>query len=158
MWVTDGGCGALSNNILAASPGHPFWKLLTDSLISYNYNYFFPYITVSYASGQWFETDIWETYHSRLPPDDATRQGYRLMMDERPGGDPWVYFTQERGGTWINWDNRFFLWIGDHLVSLALGVATLVGLVIWTCVRVWGFARRRLKGHPRVATNPKRDV
>ncbi len=63
-WTTDGGRGALSNNILGSVPATAFWRLLTDSLIRYNYNYLFPYITISYASGQWFETAIWQTYHA----------------------------------------------------------------------------------------------
>jgi mannosyltransferase OCH1-like enzyme len=58
-FTTDGGRGALSNNILGSVPEHPFWVLITESLRSYDWNYVFPYITISYASGQWFETAIW---------------------------------------------------------------------------------------------------
>lgn len=58
VWVTDGGHGALSNNILGAQPNHPFWVSATNTIISYAWNYPLPYITVSYATGQWFETVI----------------------------------------------------------------------------------------------------
>jgi inositol phosphorylceramide mannosyltransferase catalytic subunit len=171
-WTTDGGRGALSNNILASAPQHPFWILLTDSLIPYNWNYFFPYVTISYASGQWFETAIWEAYHAMLQKprlrgskDHKEFQGhlqsgaadggdggeggqgeeqeeegrlYRIMMDDRPGTDPWIYFTHQGGGTWVNWDNALFLWIGDHLILIGVGVCVLLGAVWWgvrTCVR-----------------------
>jgi len=162
-WTTDGGRGALSNNILASAPQHPFWIFLTDSLIPYNWNYFFPYVTISYASGQWFETAIWEAYHAMLQKprlrgskDHKEFQGhlqsaaadggeggeeeeeqeeekrlYRIIMDDRPGTDPWIYFTQQRGGTWVNWDNALFLWIGDHLILIAVGVCVLLGAVWW---------------------------
>lgn len=116
---------------MASVPNHPFWKLLTDSLIPYNYNYFFPYVTISYASGQWFETAIWQKYHSQHPEERL----HRIMMDDRPGTQPWIYFTQERGGTWKNWDNAFFLWIGDHLALLALVVVSGLALLWWSVRR-----------------------
>jgi inositol phosphorylceramide mannosyltransferase catalytic subunit len=130
-WTTDGGRGALSNNILGSQPNHPFWKLLTDSLITYDYNYLFPYVTISYASGQWFETAIWQEYHSSATPENHL---YRIMMDDRPGTDPWIFFTQARGGTWKNWDNAMFLWVGDHLVLLALVIVGGPSLLCWACL------------------------
>ncbi|KAL9111069.1 MAG: hypothetical protein Q9227_004502 [Pyrenula ochraceoflavens] len=153
-WTTDGARGALSNNILASTPNHPFWSLMTDSLIPYNYNYFLPYPTISYASGQWFHTAIWEEYHRRHHRRSTHRHGtksnrpelgaseplHRIMMDNRPNTPPWIFFTQERGGTWRNWDNAVFLWIGDHLVFLAL-LFCVGGVAIWRmtmrCYRRW---------------------
>jgi mannosyltransferase OCH1-like enzyme len=104
--------------------------------MDYNYNYPFPYVTVSYASGQWFETAIWAQYHAMLPNPEKTpgqeNRLYRLMMDDRfdEGADPWVFFTQARGGTWIRWDNRMFLWIGDHVALIIIGVLSLAGLSV----------------------------
>lgn len=149
MWITDAGRGALSNNVLATRPHHPFWALVTQSLMRYNWDWFFPYVTISYASGQWFVTSVWEEYHALLPrpsPGHDHRQ-HRLMMDDRGGAAPSVFFTQERGGTWINWDNRLFLAIGDHLL---LFLATLFGgtaLAVWAGVRCF---RRRGQGYARL--------
>lgn len=162
MWITDGGRGALSNNILAARPHHPFWSLLTKRLYDYNYNYPFPYVTISYASGQWFETAVWEQYHALLPSQDKTgaqeNRLYRLMMDDRAEvADKWVFFTQARGGTWINWDNRMFLWIGDHPFLVVLGVLSLVGGVVWCCLQVARRGRKRGKrsrGYSRLGQQP----
>lgn len=154
VWITDGSRGALSNNILASRPNHPFWTLLTQSLRDYDYNYVFPYITISYASGQWFETDVWQKYHAMLPdPDKVTQENrlYRLVMDDRES-DTWLFFTQERGGTWRNWDNKLFLLIGDHLVLFLIGVCTLIGLSTWVTVRVVRrvLRRRRVGGYQRL--------
>ncbi|KAL2260408.1 hypothetical protein VTK26DRAFT_5588 [Humicola hyalothermophila] len=152
-WITEPGRGALSNNILAARPHHPFWARLTHSLMRYDWNYVFPYATISYASGQWFVTAIWQEYHALLPnPSDnpaVEHRLYRLMMDDRPGADPSVFFTQERGGTWINWDNRLFLWIGDHLFLFLLLLFGGVAFAFWLGSRLlrrrWdGFAYSRL--------------
>lgn len=113
---------------------HPFWVRLTDALPHFNYNYFFPYVTISYASGQWFETQIWQEYHADRKTA-ADTEGVRIMMDEREGGAPWIFFTQERGGTWGNWDNRMFLWIGDHVALVILGAVGLISLVVWGIVK-----------------------
>ncbi|MCJ1472476.1 hypothetical protein MMC13_001124 [Lambiella insularis] len=153
-WTTDGGRGALSNNILGSIPNHPFWELLTNSLIPYNYNYIFPYVTISYASGQWFETAIWQAYHATPRASFHENKGVRIMMDDRPGTDPWIYFTQERGGTWVNWDNRMFLWIGDHLLLLGIGLCSLVGISWWMgtrAVRSWRKRKGNEKGYESLA-------
>ncbi|KAM7206540.1 family 32 putative glycosyltransferase [Naviculisporaceae sp. PSN 640] len=142
-WTCDPGRGALSNNILASAPNHPFWMYLTQELRRYDRNWVFPYVTISWASGQWFESAVWEGWHDMLPTPKRKQGGeeqsegdngrlYRLMMDDREGADEWVFFTQERGGSWINWDNRMFLWIGDHLgvfVMMLLGLAVFVAFV-----------------------------
>ncbi|KAB5583622.1 nucleotide-diphospho-sugar transferase [Coniochaeta sp. 2T2.1] len=153
VWITDAGRGALSNNILAAQPNHPFWSLLVNRLYEYAYTYPFPYITISYASGAWFQTDVWEEYHALLPDESKTsgqeNRLYRLMMDERveEGADRWVFFSQHRGQTWVNWDNVLFNWVGEHIVIVMLGVLVMVGGSTWWCVRVlrgrrsWGYER-----------------
>ena len=145
MWVTDPGRGALSNNILASSPHHPFWTRITQSLIPWDYNWFFPYVTISYASGQWFVSGIWQEYHSLLPPvsknPEIEHRQYRLMMDDRDGADLSTYFTQERGGTWINWDNYLFLVIGDHLFLFFMILTAGLASTTWCCLRV----QRRLR-------------
>ena len=112
---------------------------MTQSLIPYNWNWAFPYVTISFASGQWFETAVWEAYHKLLPSERGHRQEnrlYRIMMDDRPGTAPWIFFSQERGGTWVNWDNRLFLWIGDHLILIAFVVCSLLVLAWWSIRRL----------------------
>lgn len=121
-------------------------------------NYILPYLTISYASGQWFLTEVWEKYHAALPA--ASRQGdgdgdprsqhrlYQVMMDMRPGADPWVFFTQGRGGTWNNWDNYIFAWLGN----LSQSIPVLMMLVLLPCAlcmwRTKGW--RRTRGYKRM--------
>ncbi|KAI0127713.1 putative mannosyl phosphorylinositol ceramide synthase CSH1 [Xylariales sp. AK1849] len=149
-FTTDGDQGALSNNIMGGQPDHPYFQLLSETLIPYNWNWLLPYVIISYTSGQWFVTAMWEKYHSLLGGDGTVRGFeeagtkfgplHRILMDERPGADPWVFFTQTRGGTWTNWDSSYFAWVGDHILWIILGVCTLIGLCIWGCVRC---ARRK---------------
>lgn len=151
VFVVDGARGALSNNILGAMPNHPFWTHLTMSLMPYNYNYIFPYITISYASGQWFETAVWESYHALLPKPSANpeieHRLYRLLMDNRPTADKWIFFTQERGGSWDNWDNVLFAEIGEHLFLFFLILFGSLGLVSWIGLRC---TRKYRSGYTRV--------
>jgi mannosyltransferase OCH1-like enzyme len=155
-FTTDGGKGALSNNIMGGQPEHPWFHLLTENLVPYNWNWILPYIIISYTSGQWFVTAMWEKYHSLLRDDgtvngfeemgDKFRPLYHMLMEGRPDADPWVFFTQTRGGTWTNWDSAWFAWVGDNIVMIVLGIAVIVGLIIWSCV--WCVRRSsRSKGY-----------
>ncbi|RDA90832.1 hypothetical protein CP533_1554 [Ophiocordyceps camponoti-saundersi (nom. inval.)] len=126
-WTTDGGHGALSNNILGAEPEHPFWIFMTDSLQPWARDFILPYLTVSYATGQWYETELWQIYHAQKPASEPNL--LRVMMDMRLTGAPWVFFTAGRGGTWDNWDNQLFGWVGGHLLQLMLYVFVGLGLV-----------------------------
>ncbi|KAL2262519.1 hypothetical protein VTK26DRAFT_1099 [Humicola hyalothermophila] len=154
LWVTDGDRGTLSNNILGSRPQHPFWHHLTLALLSYAWNYPFPFITISYASGQWFETAIWEEYHALLPKHDGKTGSeddhrlYRVLMDGRPGADPWTFFSwQGTGGTWNNWDNRLFGWIGEHIFLFLSCLIGGIALVVWCGARLLrGYRSRRAHG------------
>lgn len=157
-FTTDGGRGALSNNIMGGQSGHPYFHLLTENLAAWDWNWLLPYVIISYCSGQWYVTAMWERYHRllQLTPGSAggsvaglesLGRGWRplhhVLMDMRDGADPWVYFTQVRGGTWSNWDSDIFPWIGDHLPELAGAAALASGLVAWFCL--WCVRRRRTR-------------
>jgi mannosyltransferase OCH1-like enzyme len=124
---------------------------MTESIIPYAWNYPLPYITISYATGQWFETEIWEKYHRQLPKDEPALT--RVLMDGRPGAPPWVFFSQARGGTWDNWDNYLFKWIGDNLIItfiLIVGIVASTGAMIFGATGIAkGFWKDR-KGYERL--------
>ena len=107
--------------------------LLTESMQEYAWTYPLPYLTISYATGQWFETAIWEEYHANKGPDapDLTR----ILMSTSPGSPPLVFFTEGRGGSWDNWDNRMFSWIGDNIMLSGLFLAAFVAVMAFGIVR-----------------------
>ncbi|KAH6850616.1 nucleotide-diphospho-sugar transferase [Chaetomium sp. MPI-CAGE-AT-0009] len=162
VWVTDGGRGALSNNILGARPNHPFWHRLTLSLLPYDWKWPLPFVTIMYASGQWFLTAMWEEYHALLPkPADGQQHEhrlYRIMMDMAPGADPWVFFTHQEdgGGTWNNWDNTLFASIGDHLLLFFTVLFVAIGLVSWVGLRC--LRKYRRGGYSRLKNRPSNVV
>lgn len=145
-FTTDGGHGALSNNIIGGQAGHSFFSLLTDNLAPWQVSYFLPYVTIMYASGQWYFTAMWEKYHSLLSREPATLHGtkkpglaplHHILMDMRPDSDPWVFFTQVDGNSWANWDNRIFSFIGDHIASIVLFMTIFAFLIGWGFMRYW---------------------
>ncbi|KAI0472231.1 nucleotide-diphospho-sugar transferase [Xylaria cf. heliscus] len=161
-FTTDGGHGTLSNNIIGGQPGHPFFTLLTESLIPYNWNWILPYIIVSYTSGQWFVTAIWEQYHWLLSSDGSVKgfdgNGWgplhHILMDMRPDQpDPYIFWTQEHGGSWDQWDNVWFGWIGSHInlvIEYVVGAIVVTALLITSCVfgcRYYAARRNRAKGY-----------
>lgn len=125
-WVVDGGHGALSNDILAGEPNNTYWILMTDSLMGYSWNYPLPYVTISYATGQWYETEIWNAYLWQETGDGP--EPVRILTDGRPGAAEPVFFYYTGGETWHNWDNRMFGWIGENLLSF---VVILAGSVVF---------------------------
>ncbi|KAK7965803.1 mannosyl phosphorylinositol ceramide synthase protein [Apiospora aurea] len=147
-FTTDGGEGALSNNIMGGAPEHPYFRLLTEHLIPWNWNWLLPYVIISYSSGQWFVTAMWEKYHALLNRDGSIMPFdgndfaplHHILMDMREGADPWVFFTQVHGGTWTNWDSAMFSFIGDHILLIIVGVLGLVGTSVWSCM--WCMRRR----------------
>lgn len=128
---------------MGGHPGHPWFYILIHNLVEYNWNWILPYIVISYTTGQWYVTAMFEKYHLLLRGDGGldgleelgAQHGplYHILMSERPGADPWVFFTQTRGGTWTNWDNAYFAWLGDHIVLFGLGIAVLLLILIRYC-------------------------
>lgn len=145
---------------MGGAPQHPFFHLLTEELLRYKWNYILPYVMISYQSGQWFVTAVWERYHALLSGDwedgDGTVDGFegngyaplhRVLMDGRPNTDPWVFFTQTRGGTWANWDSDMFNWIGKNIIAILLGVVAVVGALIFCCTLCLRRRGRRTKDY-----------
>ncbi|QGA12364.1 hypothetical protein EYB26_000008 [Talaromyces marneffei] len=143
-FTTDGGLGALSNNIMGGTPEHPFFVIITENLIRWKLNYLLPYVTVMLCSGQWFLTAMWEKYHSDLSPDSTVRGFanakigwkplHRILMDMRPGADPWVFFNQVAGESWADWDYRILKAIGDHIVLIILLVVVFICVLVRFCM------------------------
>lgn len=144
-FTTDGGLGALSNNIMGGKPGHPFFVIITENLKRWKLDYVLPYVTVMLCSGQWFLTAMWEKYHSDLSPDGTVRgfanagTGWkpldRILMDMRPGADPWVFFTQVAGESWADWDYRILKIVGDYIVLIIFVMVVFICALVRFCMK-----------------------
>jgi inositol phosphorylceramide mannosyltransferase catalytic subunit len=158
--VTDSTQGSLNNNILGAVPHHPFYEYVTYHIWAYSLFYYpYPYVAVMYNSGQWFFTSMWEKYHDKVTPyswnplhlfkaheEHSNNQLYRVIMDNRRGAEPWVFWNEGAGLTWQDWDFTKFNDIGEHaprILRIAAAVeitfSLLSALVLWKCC----FRRRK---------------
>ncbi|KAI0812203.1 nucleotide-diphospho-sugar transferase [Xylaria sp. FL0064] len=154
-FTTFGGHGTLSNNIIGGQPNHPLFVFLSESLRWWNWNYILPYITISYASGQWYVTAMWEKYHSLLSADGTVKgfdgDGWAplryISMDMRSGApEPYLFWDQQHGGSWDNWDSAWFGWLGNNIWlviwEVTGGIACLV-LSIAACIIYRRWPKRR---------------
>ncbi|KAH9429119.1 hypothetical protein MCOR27_004740 [Pyricularia oryzae] len=153
-FTTDGGLGALSNNIIGAQPEHPWTRMLTENLEAYNWNWLLPYARVMYNSGQWYLTAMWEQYHARLRegsvapyPGSNWAKLHRVMMDEREGADRWVFWNHAgHGGTWGAGDDWFWAWLGRHWIEAVVeAIAAVVALLTSFACCLKCARRRRLR-------------
>ena len=131
------------------------------------------YVEVSWGVGQWFLGGVWDEYYRLLEmgrvmggemggvegmggwlDEEESGRLYRLIMDDRPGMDEWVFFTEGRGGTWNGWDNRLFMEVGDHLWVFFLVLAAMAGMVGWVAKRYCG---QRVNGYRRVNSEDMED-
>jgi inositol phosphorylceramide mannosyltransferase catalytic subunit len=114
-----------------------------------------------YNSGQWYLTAVWEQYH-RLLSTDGKLPGvkgtwaplHRILMDGRPGADPWIFFNHGgHGGTWGAGDDWFWAWVGVHWIEFVAevsGAIVFVCLACVCCVRFYS-RRKRAKGYKAVS-------
>lgn len=147
-WVADAGQGAphagqgapLGSNVVGAEPEHPFWILVTDSLVSWTRDFVIPYVTVSYSTGRWYRTEMWQLYHSQKPHRDPGL--IRVIMDRRPAADPWVFFTAGRGDPW-DWNSHIGHISNHRFEAFRYGLASLGTLAAVVYAAGQAFRRRR---------------
>ncbi|OKL57075.1 hypothetical protein UA08_07418 [Talaromyces atroroseus] len=164
VFVTDSNQGSLDNNILGAVPHHPFYEYVTNHIWTYSlFHYPYPYVAVMYNSGQWFFTSMWEKYHDKVSPwswnpshhfGAGKKQGnshdknqlYRVIMDNRRGAEPWVFWNEGAGLTWQDWDFSMFMPVGEvssriirTAITVTIAFSLISALVLWRCL----FRRRK---------------
>jgi inositol phosphorylceramide mannosyltransferase catalytic subunit len=137
----------LSNHVMASSPSHPYFKLLIDSLLSYDRNYGTPYLTIMGSAGPHMVSFVWKSYLNADPLREQPR--VRILM---PGEDGLMedFFATVKGETWHTWDVKLFRWASHHLplvvlvgLSSLLLAATIVWAIFWSSVLLVGIALRR---------------
>lgn len=102
----------LTQHVMGTIPHHPYFRMLIDSLDSYNYNWLLPYLSIMNAAGPYFVSMVWSTYLSEIKQADM-----QILAQEEYAGYEWSFFTKEAGGSWHHWDTTLFKWIG-HNISL----------------------------------------
>ncbi|KAL0466049.1 nucleotide-diphospho-sugar transferase [Neurospora intermedia] len=172
LWITDGGRGALSNNILAARPNHPFWGRvvaeliegrgalplgsLTERLAGFWKRWWclwgvLRYVEISWGVGQWFIGGVWDEYHRmlQLGKKDVVRgDTIEGVVDEEVSGRLYRLMMDSRPGMdeWVFFtQGRGGTWHGwDNWLFLEIGDHLWIfSMVLGSLVGLMGWLARR---------------
>lgn len=108
-WVRRTKPTGISNDVMGAVPGHPFFLKVIDSLPLYNRNWISPYITVMSSTGPLFLSLIWRHYNAV----DEMPVGHRVrvLFPDTYMGHSWSFFSHHVGNSWHKWDTRLIIWV-----------------------------------------------
>lgn len=108
-WVRKTIPTGISNDVMGAAPGHPFFKRVIDELKNYDRNWILPYITVMGSTGPLFLSVIWRHYSS-----DGFNEGdgrIRILFPDEYQGTKWAFFKHNLGNSWHGADVQFIFWV-----------------------------------------------
>jgi mannosyltransferase OCH1-like enzyme len=115
----------ISNDILVATPNHPFFSLVLKRLEWYNRNLIVQYLTIMYTTGPLFLSAIWIEYLGGLKKGGNALERVRVLIPRPVSGDNFGMWKNIQGGSWHGDDMYVIFWLGDHLI-----LATLIGFAI----------------------------
>lgn len=121
---------------MGCTPHHPFFRYVTDSLISYDRDWGLPYITVMYTTGPLFLSVLWKDYMSsgKNVGDGLDGGRIRILSEADYHQNPWSFFNTFGGSSWHGDDARFIMWMGDNWLMLTVSgvsIALVVALASW---------------------------
>ncbi|KAA6407186.1 MAG: mannosyl phosphorylinositol ceramide synthase SUR1 [Lasallia pustulata] len=155
-WVRKTVPTGISNDAMGATPQHPFFLRVIDSLMEYNKNWHLPYITVMYSTGPLFLSVIWKEYMASGDNVGDGLGGGRvriLMQEEEYNQHAWSFFSHHVGNSWHGSDAKLIFWMGRHWLMLTASgflVAGVVGAGLW-----WVYGRVLLLGQMRGRPAPR---
>ncbi|KAL9055945.1 MAG: hypothetical protein Q9162_003241 [Coniocarpon cinnabarinum] len=115
-WVRRTTPTGISNDVMGAVPGHPFFHRVLESLEAYNRNWIAPYVTIMSSTGPLFLSLIWRHHNSAYEdmPEDAR---VRILFPNAYMGHKWSFFSHHVGNSWHRWDTDAIIWVRLGLKS-----------------------------------------
>lgn len=124
VWLRKTTPTGVSNDMMGSIPRHPFFDMLIESLEKYNRNWWFPYLTVMYATGPMFVSMIVQKFKNNLLPES---QKIRFIYPNDDGNDIRRIVYRVMGSSWHQNDAKYFLFIRDHGLIIAFVMTLVVG-------------------------------
>ncbi|BFZ57705.1 CSG1/SUR1-like protein [Savitreella phatthalungensis] len=145
----------ISNDIMGAVPGHPFFRAAVEQLKPMRRSWHMPYLTVMASTGPLFLSLVW-LWYKRQPYADAERDVVRILWADEYMGKPWSFFLHYQGSSWHDGDSGLFFWMKRHWVALfvlgwVIGLSAIAGL--WLLSQRLQ-QQRRLRRRRLSSTNP----
>lgn len=149
----------ISNDIMGATPQHPFFLRVIESLQGANKKWVLPYITIMASTGPLFLSVVWKQWISEHSGSEYTSPSVsgtdqqdwpgrvRILMPDEYNKHAWSFFQTYKGSSWHGKDAQLIFWMGRNwmlLTALGFMLAALVGLGVW-----WVYGRILLLGARR---------
>ncbi|EXJ63083.1 hypothetical protein A1O7_03528 [Cladophialophora yegresii CBS 114405] len=149
----------ISNDVMGATPQHPFFLRVMESLQGANRSWILPYITIMASTGPLFLSVIWKKWmgeHAHLNPDTWVGR-VRVLMPDEYNQHAWSFFETYEGSSWHGKDARLIFWMGKNwllLTVLGFVLVLTVGFLVWfvySRLLIWSARKRRERGSPRMS-------
>lgn len=156
-WVRRTKPTGISNDVMAAVPGHPFFSRVINSLEAYNRNWIAPYVTIMSSTGPLFLSLIWR-HHNTAYEDIPDSARVRILFPNAYMGNKWSFFSHHVGNSWHKWDTQAIIWMGKHWIELFfVGAIVVIGAftLCWYAYQRFFLARQRGSYWPRLLSRRK---
>lgn len=112
-WVRKTVPTGISNDVMGAVPGHPFFRRVIDELQNYDRSWVLSYITVMASTGPLFLSIIWRHYSSEgwNAGDGEDGGRVRILFPEEYQNFSWSFFTHHLGNSWHAADVKLIFWV-----------------------------------------------
>lgn len=152
----------ISNDVMGATPRHPFFLRVIESLQGGNRKWVLPYITIMASTGPLFLSVVWKKWmgeHADLQAQSQNLQDsastiltewkgrVRVLMPDEYKGHTWSFFEIYKGDSWHGRDAQLIFWMGKNWMLLTAAgtvIVLSVGLGLW-----WVYGRILLMGQKR---------
>jgi len=114
----------ISNDVMGAVPGHPFFKEVIENLRPMARNWHMPYLTVMASTGPLFLSLVWLSYKRHVTLD---QDRVRILLADEYMSKPWSFFLHFQGSSWHDGDSGVFFWMKSHWFLLFV-VGWIIGL------------------------------
>ncbi|EPS41188.1 hypothetical protein H072_4917 [Dactylellina haptotyla CBS 200.50] len=141
-WARKTDPTGISNDVMGATPEHPFFIRVTEVLQSYDKHWVMPYITIMASTGPLFLSIIWKKW-TGLELQESAR--VRILMGDEQQHKPWSFFMVYKGSSWHTKDAQTIFWMQHHVPHLVIGGFILAGIigysVYWVMHRPRGYSK-----------------
>lgn len=146
-WVREAVPVGISNDVMGASPKHPFFEMAIAHLKSYNVNWVIPYATVMFSTGPMFLSLILERYKRLNFNSETGRVRILSLRHYKNFNDAFFFYTE--GSSWHEGDAAFVFWLKRHwLLFTVLCTCTVLSLIFLIYYSVNGcYVRARKSRH-----------
>lgn len=138
-WMRKTSPTGVSNDVMGATPGHPFFKKVIDRLQYYDRNWIIPYVTIMYSTGPLMLSVVMKHYYRDI---EFKEFGLKILMRPEYTNNAEPFFKIHKGNSWHSDDAGFIFWLQRYwpLVTIAgFAIFGLINVAIWrSCTKRGG--------------------